>query len=282
MSRKVQREEIMTIIKDLATKLGHVPSVKELTQQTRVTRRQIRNNFGTYMRALKDCDLSRNGGGHKVGMDPLFRDWARVVRELQKIPSITDYEQLSQYSMTPLKTRFRRWDQIPEGLHEYAHERGWAEEFKDVLEIIEAHEKARGVRAGLSSAGASPATLPRVRADRPVCGPLLKPYPMIHGPVNEAGVLFLFGAMATDLGFAMVNVQTKFPDCEAMRVVGEDRCQRVWIEVEYESRNFLKHMHAAHECDMIVCWIHNWPECPLEVISLRDELEKIMKKKTSL
>jgi hypothetical protein len=197
-----------------------------------------------------------------------------VVRELKKVPTITDYEQLSQYSMSPLKTRYGRWEQIPSGLREYARERGWSEEYQDVLEIIAAHEQARGVRAGLSGDGAEPAPGPRVRADRPVYGPLLWPYPVIHGPVNEAGVLFLFGAMAADLGFAMVNVQTKFPDCEAMRVVGEDRCQRVLIEVEHESRNFLKHMHAAHECDMIVCWIHNWPECPLEVIELRKELRK--------
>jgi HNH endonuclease len=89
MSRKVQREEIMTIIKELAAKLGHVPSVTELTKQTKVTRRQIRNNFGTYMRALKDCDLARNGGGHKVGMDPLFRDWARGGERAQE--SSDDY-----------------------------------------------------------------------------------------------------------------------------------------------------------------------------------------------
>jgi hypothetical protein len=46
----------------------------------------------------------------------------------------------------------------------------------------------------------------------------------------------------------------------------------VKIEFEQESRNFLKHMHLASECDLIVCWKHNWPECPLEVIELRTAL----------
>jgi len=47
----------------------------------------------------------------------------------------------------------------------------------------------------------------------------------------------------------------------------------VRIEFEYESRNFLKHMHPANGCDLIVCWRHNWPECPLEVIELRKVME---------
>jgi hypothetical protein len=30
--------------------------------------------------------------------------------------------------------------------------------------------------------------------------------------------------------------------------------------------------HPAHDerkCDLIVCWEHNWPEAPMEVIELR-------------
>ena len=71
------------------------------------------------------------------------------------------------------------------------------------------------------------------------------------------------------LGFLVLRIQTEFPDCEAMRVVGENRLQRVKIECEYESRNFLKHMHEPTGCDLIVCWEHNWPECPLEVVELK-------------
>ncbi len=41
------------------------------------------------------------------------------------------------------------------------------------------------------------------------------------------------------------------------------------IEFEHESRNFMKHLHDANECDLIVCWEHNWPEWPLEVVELR-------------
>jgi hypothetical protein len=43
----------------------------------------------------------------------------------------------------------------------------------------------------------------------------------------------------------------------------------VRIEFEFESKSFVWHGHDAKECDLIVCWENNWPECPLEVVELR-------------
>ena len=51
--------------------------------------------------------------------------------------------------------------------------------------------------------------------------------------------------------------------------MAENRLQPVKVEVEYQSRNFLKHMHDLTGCDLIVCWEHNWPECPIEVLELK-------------
>jgi len=31
-------------------------------------------------------------------------------------------------------------------------------------------------------------------------------------------------------------------------------------------------MHEVDGCDVLVCWKHNWPECPLEVVELRTVL----------
>jgi len=107
-------------------------------------------------------------------------------------------------------------------------------------------------------------------------GRMMRPYPLICAPINEMGVVFLFGAVAERLGFWVLRIQTEFPDCEALRLVDEERCQLVKIEFEQESRNFLKHMHKVDECDLIVCWKHNWPECPLEVVELRELLPKLL------
>ena len=114
-----------------------------------------------------------------------------------------------------------------------------------------------------------------MRGDRPVYGPAMVPAALIHEPINEMGVVFLFGTVAEKLGFMVTLVQAEFPDCEALREVGPRRWQRIRIEFEYESRNFLRHDHCAAECDLIVCWVHNWPECPLEVVELREVMGRL-------
>ena len=111
--------------------------------------------------------------------------------------------------------------------------------------------------------------------DRPVYGAPMMYAPLAHIPINEMGVVYLFGAMAWDLGFMVMRIQREFPDCEAMREMDVDQWQRVWIEFEWESRNFLEHQHDPEKCDLIVCWRHNWPECPLEVVELSNLMREM-------
>ena len=94
--------------------------------------------------------------------------------------------------------------------------------------------------------------------------------PMTNAPVNELGVMVLFGMVAADMGFQVESLQGKFPDCVAKREVSPGKWQRCRIEFEYESKNFHLHGHDPKGCDVIVCWRHNWRECPaeLEVIEL--------------
>jgi Homing endonuclease associated repeat len=270
--RPMSRQEVMSTIVECAKQLGHTPSLAELTKINHVPHRQIVRHFGTYTRALRACNLERQGGGgNKLPLEALFRDWATVVRQMKKIPSKSEFQLLAKHSDTPLKTRFGSWGVVPRYLKRYVEEQGWTEEWKDVLEIIEAHERRGDWVDWNPTPGCAP-TNPGVMVDRPLYGPLMRPYPLIHGPMNESGVIYLFGTLSEKMGFVVTRIQTEFPDCEAMRLVEEDRWQRVRIEFEYESRNFLKHMHKASECDLIVCWRHNWPECPLEVVELRGEV----------
>ena len=60
--------------------------------------------------------------------------------------------------------------------------------------------------------------------------------PLAFAPINESAVVFLFGAVARQMGFLVTRIQTEFPDCEALRQVDRDRWQLKRIEFEYESR----------------------------------------------
>jgi hypothetical protein len=104
-----------------------------------------------------------------------------------------------------------------------------------------------------------------VMRDRPVMGEPFDRSPMTNAPVNELGVMVLFGMVAAGLGLQVESVQGKFPDCLAKRQVAPGKWQHLRIEFEYESKNFHLHGHDPKGCDMIVCWRHNWKECPEEI-----------------
>ena len=125
----------------------------------------------------------------------------------------------------------------------------------------------RGVRGG----GRRPQRL----AFRPVCGdPLEGQGPLHCAPTNEQGVVLLFGKLAEKLGFFVIGLQSAFPDCSALRRIAPGHWQLVTVEFEYESKNFQIHGHDPAGCDVIVCWEHNWKECPenLEVIALKEHV----------
>jgi len=256
----------MEVILDCTGRLRHVPTLAELLEMTDVSHRNIIKHFGGYIGALQACNLERNelgGRGHKISLEKLFTGWAGIVRKLKKLPSMSEYELHSRYTTTPLVRRFGSWRNVPHALKLFAEKFGLAEEWKAELALVRV--------TGVLPAGKTEKWLTAM-LNTPLYGPPISPGPLAYGPVNELGVVFLFGAMVQQLGFVVHKLQTEFPDCEAMRRVGEERCQLVRIEFEYESRNFLKHMHEASGCDLIVCWRHNWPACPLEVLELRSRI----------
>jgi hypothetical protein len=110
--------------------------------------------------------------------------------------------------------------------------------------------------------------------DRPMLGPPIRPCGLAYEPVNEMGVLALFCMLSRQLGFVIESVQSGFPDCEAKVEVEPGRWQHFRIEFEYESRNFRDHRHDPAKCDLIVCWRHNWKDCPPNLQVL--ELSKVM------
>jgi hypothetical protein len=268
------KSEIRQTLIGCAAQLKHIPSLEEFLKMSPVSHRQIVKHFGGYIGALRATGLelkSTIGRGHSVPMDKLFTDWAGIVQKLKKVPSMNEYYLLSQYSPYPLMRRFGTWRQVPHGLKKFAETHGLAEKWKRVLALVNGELTANSVKGRPSIHSHVPPAL----LDRPFYGQPMWAWPMAYAPVNELGVIFLFGAMSWQLGFVIHKLQAEFPDCEAMRRVSEDRCQLVKIEFELESRNFLKHMHDPSKCDLIVCWRHNWPECPLEVLELRKLLPEV-------
>jgi hypothetical protein len=121
-----------------------------------------------------------------------------------------------------------------------------------------------------------PPTLVR-SGDHVVGDPLPDPsLGLVYGPCNEEGVVFLFAKLHQRLSQSILveAVQKGFPDARGRR-----RTARGWepvtIEFEYRSSSYKTHGHPLEGCDVIVCWEHDWPECPLEVIELKKELARL-------
>ena len=66
-------------------------------------------------------------------------------------------------------------------------------------------------------------------------------------------------------GWELLNLQSKFPDAK-LRIKGEI----YRVEFEFNSRSFAQHKHDVMGCDLVICWVHDWEECPLPVLALQD------------
>jgi len=89
--------------------------------------------------------------------------------------------------------------------------------------------------------------------ERSIVGPLINFRGLVYSPINEQGVVFLFGRILEDLNLYIEEIRIKYPDCVARRYTGKG-WERIYIEFEYLSSNFIQHGHDPDECNMIVCW----------------------------
>jgi len=94
-------------------------------------------------------------------------------------------------------------------------------------------------------------------------------------PTSELGVVYLFGVLHDTFDFKIESIQPGFPDCIARRQISKNKWEELRIEFEYKSKAFLQHKHKPEEVDIIICWEHNWPNCPEEVEVI--ELSSIIK-----
>lgn len=110
-----------------------------------------------------------------------------------------------------------------------------------------------------------------------IVGDLIDFRGLVYSPVNESGVVFLFGKVTEDLNMYIEEIKAGFPDCIGRRFIGKG-WERVGIEFEYKSSNFKAHDHNPDGCDMIVCWEHDWPDCPIEVLELKEIIKSLPNK----
>ena len=98
---------------------------------------------------------------------------------------------------------------------------------------------------------------------------------LTNAPMEENGVIFLFGKLHERMGIRIKAIRKGFPDATG-EVWIKSRLYPRTIEFEFRSSDFKRHGHDPQKCDIIVCWEHDWDDCPknLFVIELKSELEE--------
>jgi hypothetical protein len=98
-------------------------------------------------------------------------------------------------------------------------------------------------------------------------------------PTNEMGVVALFIEFRKELGFPIIEfIRTRFPDAAVYETSSKGYIRR-YIEFEFKSSGFKAHLKSNRKCHYVVCWEHDWEDCPVSVIELKHEMPRILSQK---
>jgi Homing endonuclease associated repeat len=276
------KEEILDAIRRIAAQVGKAPSRSQFFSATGISEHNVLKYFASWNDAVYRAGLTPYTANVKLDDAQLLEDWATLVRKYRQIPTRDQYRREGKYSPTSFEKHFGPWSTLPAKFREFGRDKlQWA----DVVAFLPASvPQLQPTLDGVASPIVSIRRIETIsnvrhaqRRDRPTYGNPIDFRGLRHEPVNEQGVVFLFGMVAKELGYMVEAVQTGYPDCDAKRQIGPNKWQRVRIEFEFESRNFRDHGHVCDGCDIIVCWRHNWPECPenLQVVELRTVINSL-------
>jgi len=247
------REKILAYLRNLAAKLDKgTLTCREVNADGHVNVSTIIRAFGGFSEAVIQAGL-KPSRIYKRNSDTMLKELGELVTVLNRRPSKTEVTENLSYNA-----------------------RHYEKEFGSLEKACELARKRAQPSEGSEQAPPSSnlnVSLTRTTSRRRY-GPIIDFPGLKHAPINEMGVVLLFGMLADDLGFVVESVQISFPDCDAKRRSRDGSFVGYRIEFEYKSSSFEAHGHNPDECDLIVCWEHDWKDCPLEVLELSEVVHK--------
>lgn len=268
-----ERENIIAQAKSAAAALGKSSlSRSEFIQHSGISNNQIYRHFDGWREVCELAGLEPHVQNVRLDNDEIFSAMRDAFIRIGSIVTKTKIDRHYRYSMDVFKKRGLNWTAT---LIEF---RKWVEKNDPTFPCLAQLPTQQFEPPAESEPHVArrATTVPAWHArNSRLFGDFLNFRGLQHAPVNEQGVVFLFGMVAHELGYVVEMVTTGFPGCEAKRRVSGGRWERVRIEFEFQSRNFRDHGHAPAGCDVVVCWEHNWPECPNEVLELKEAIRAL-------
>lgn len=272
---KITKESIIEKIKEIARQKGVTSLPKKIfIAESEISEYEYLKFFNTWNEAVTAAGLEAQDFAKPYEKENLFQNLREVFEKSEGLCSRTKFNKISSISHDSYRRHFGSWQEalinFKKWLEDNKYDYPWITELPDSLpdEIIEEtqekSEEADFKKQWKATSGNKYGSFLNFRG-------------LQHAPINEQGVIFLFGMVCLELGFIVEAVQSGFPDCEAKRRIDskKDHWERVRIEFEYRSSNFREHRHNPTKCDLIVCWEHDWKDCPIEVIELKKVLSEL-------
>jgi hypothetical protein len=285
------KEQIIDEIKRITEKLG-VTALKErdFKKHSGISINTVKEHFDSWNDAVEEATPKpppMDDGikvGESVSDEELLLELLRLYERFGREPNTSMVNAEGRFSDRPYVSR---WGDLGKAFL-FAKEK-YPERIKLILKKREEARKAKVPKPKPPSTSVkttakkpeptpSPTSKPEeTKKTRTVLGEPIDFRSLRFAPVNKLGVIYLFAMISYELGFLIDSIKTEFPHCEGKRCFDKENNQweNIRIEFEYKSSDFKTHGYDDNDCDMIVCWTHDWKECALEVLELRTTIEQL-------
>ena len=130
-----KRDEIIAAIRKIAERLGRAPSQAEFRKESKISWHQVYKHFRGMRAAVRAAGLEPGPRGGPLDENALVLDWARVVRELGRLPSRAEYVERGKHHSGTLHTRLG-WSQMAHRFVLLVREFHLESEWSDVVEVV--------------------------------------------------------------------------------------------------------------------------------------------------
>jgi hypothetical protein len=267
------KEELIAKVQEVARRLDTTTiSATQFFREAGIGSGAVVHHFDTWSGFCAAAGLASFPRNVKLTDDEVFAAMRDAFVKLGGVTTQRAFLKVFPYSRHRFATRGKRWTEILVAL------RQWCEKNDPAFPYLEQLPATAPIRRSLRPATviAAAGELPPPRDAARTMGEHLGFRAMTYAPINEIGVVFLFGMVAHELGYSVEMLAAGFPDGDAKRRVQGGRFERVRIEFEWCSSRFRDHGHDPARCDLIVCWEDDWPDCPVDVLELKKVVREIM------
>lgn len=217
----ITRETVIREIQRVAKERGiSTLSRSQFESATGISGERIYQLFEGWREACEVAGLQPHLQNVRLDDAVLFEEMRRVFLECGGVCTFMKFARLSKHSPKTYQKRFGRWQDILSKFHawleqndvEFPYVQQLHQEIQTGVEPSQPPSKSQqDQRAHWKSVGGT------------TYGPFLNFRGLQHAPINEQGVVFLFGMVCFELGFVVEAVRTGYPDCEAKRRIHRQR-----------------------------------------------------------